>query len=199
MLSERLGSKVSRVVPLPTGDRDAMAPQDEWIPRPGFIIGAIQGLDRAAVGLASTVLGAVGAASRGKIPHFGGRRPEVVVRSPAWLGHAVGDVTGTDCAVGLLTDDAGVVIAPCGAFDDAALPFLREKLIAALADYPPFVCIDLTLVDALCPSGIALIELARERVGHYGGSCSVACGHTTMRRMFEDHGLVEVRNRELGA
>jgi anti-anti-sigma regulatory factor len=176
-----------------------MANQDDSVPPPKLFIHAVQKLDWVAATFGSTVRSAFEGARKRKIRKREGEWPEVILQSLATFGRQIGEPAQMDCRVQLFVDDDGLIVLPSGCFDDAALPYLRERLVEALADYPPFVCIDLTLVRCLGSSGIGLFESTRERVGRYDGVCSFTCGDSTMRRMFEDHGLVEVLHGDSGS
>ena len=164
-----------------------MANQDDSVPPPKLFIHAVQKLDWVAATFGSTMRSAFEGARKRKIRKREGEWPEVIPQS-----------LDVDCTVQIFVDDAEVIVLPSGCFNDAALPYLRERLVQALADYPPFVCIDLTLVRCLGSSGIGLFESTRERMGRYEGECLFTCGDSTMRRMFEDHGLVEVLHGDSG-
>jgi anti-sigma B factor antagonist len=104
----------------------------------------------------------------------------------------VGQSTG--CLIDLLTDDDGLVVEVSGEVDLASSPYLRERLVEALRDYPPSVRIDLSQVGFFGSPGTGLLVMACKHVKRYGGSFSVTCGRTITRRAFEIEGLVDILN-----
>jgi anti-sigma B factor antagonist len=88
-------------------------------------------------------------------------------------------------------DDGETVIELTGEIDIAAAPSLREFLVLALGSGKPRVRVDLSRVGFLDSSGIGQLVLCCKQARNRGGSFSVACGASPVRRILEIEGLLE--------
>lgn len=96
--------------------------------------------------------------------------------------------------VDLHATNDGVVVAMGGELDPVAAPYLRERLVEAVKDGPGSVRIDLSEVTFLDSMAIGLLVSTRKRVGSYGGTFSMKCGHPPVRVVLEIMGLIEYLN-----
>jgi anti-sigma B factor antagonist len=89
-------------------------------------------------------------------------------------------------------DDGGkTVIELTGEIDIAAAPSLREFLLLAMGSGKPRVHVDLSQVGFLDSSGIGQLVQCCKKARSRGGSFSVACGASPVRRILEIEGLLE--------
>jgi anti-sigma B factor antagonist len=89
-------------------------------------------------------------------------------------------------------DDGGeTVIELTGEIDIAAAPSLREFLVLALGSSEPRVHVDLSQVRFLDSSGVGQLVQCCKQARSRGGSFSVACGSSPVRRILEIEGLLE--------
>lgn len=99
-----------------------------------------------------------------------------------------------DFVVDLQPTDKGVLVAMGGELDPVAAPYLRERLAEAVYNEPEFVRIDLSGASFLDSMAVGLLVSTKRRVSGYGGSFSVAGGHSPVRPVLEIMGLIEYLN-----
>jgi anti-sigma B factor antagonist len=98
-----------------------------------------------------------------------------------------------DFEVDLLPMNDGVLVAMSGEVD-IVVPYLQLSLVQALENSPRNLRIDLSEVSFLDSTAIGLLVSTKKRLSACGGSFSVECGHSHVRRVVEIMGLGDYLN-----
>lgn len=80
-----------------------------------------------------------------------------------------------DYEVGFEPTPDGLVVSIGGELDVANAPYLRDRLVEAIQDYPPHVRLDLAGLRFIDSSAVGLLVAMKRRVNDYGGRFSVRC------------------------
>jgi anti-sigma B factor antagonist len=88
-------------------------------------------------------------------------------------------------------DGNETVIELAGEIDIAVAPSLREFLVLALGPGRPCLHVDLSKVVFLDSFGVGQLVLCCKRARSRGGSFSVSCGSSPVRRVLELEGLLD--------
>ncbi len=86
-------------------------------------------------------------------------------------------------------DISGIVLRPSGDLDLATVEAFRDSVQAAVAEEPDALVIDLTGVDFLDSSGLAVLALALRAQRGRGAACAVVNPRSIVRRAIELVGL----------
>jgi anti-sigma B factor antagonist len=92
-----------------------------------------------------------------------------------------GPVDSPDATVSVHHEGDAVVVEVAGEVDLLSAPRLRDAVMAALADRPPVVVVDLLKVGFLGSSGLAALMEAQQQTGEHTQLRVVADGPVTLR------------------
>jgi anti-anti-sigma factor len=90
-----------------------------------------------------------------------------------------------DCQVAFELTPDGVVVSIGGELDAANAGNVRDRLVAAIQDYPPNVRLDLAGLRFIDSSAVGLLVAMKQSVNDYGGHFSMRCspaGHLALGR-----------------
>ena len=94
-------------------------------------------------------------------------------------------------AVERITTDGFELLVARGEIDIATSPRLITALNEAITDSTGSLIVDLSAVEFMDSTGLALLIRAQRRMSRRGRGCAVVCPHGPVRRIFELTDMVE--------